>query len=81
MQSVVSKTIRQAKRLIIAIIGFTVLGIGLAMVVLPGPAFIVIPVGLGILASEFIWARILLKKLKIKLQKAKGGNSYGKKTE
>jgi hypothetical protein len=33
----VGKTIRQAKRLIIAIIGFTVLLIGLAMVFLPYP--------------------------------------------
>ncbi|MDO8746387.1 MAG: PGPGW domain-containing protein, partial [Thermodesulfovibrionales bacterium] len=55
------KSINQAKRLIIAIIGFTVLLIGLAMIVLPGPAFIVIPVGLGILALEFAWARRLLK--------------------
>jgi tellurite resistance protein TerC len=60
----VGKTIRQAKRLIIAIIGFTVLLIGLAMVVLPGPAFIVIPIALGILATEFIWAKKLLDRVK-----------------
>ena len=47
-----------------AIFGFTVLIIGIAMIVLPGPAFIVIPLGLAILASEFLWARKLLKKLK-----------------
>lgn len=75
------KTIRQLKRLIIAIVGFTVLAIGLAMIVLPGPAFIVIPLSLAILATEFIWARNLLKKVKTKLQKAKGGNIYVKKTE
>jgi len=60
----VGKTIRQAKRLIIAIIGLTVLLIGLAMVVLPGPAFIVIPIALGILATEFIWAKKLLDRVK-----------------
>ncbi|MEW6738640.1 MAG: PGPGW domain-containing protein [Nitrospirota bacterium] len=81
MNTFIFKTVRQAKRLIIATIGFAVLGIGLAMIVLPGPAFIVIPVGLGILATEFFWARNLLNKVKTKLQKAKGGNSYGKKTE
>jgi uncharacterized protein (TIGR02611 family) len=81
MTALILRTVRQAKRLIIATIGFAVLGIGLAMIVLPGPAFIVIPVGLGILATEFVWARSLLKKVKTKLQKAKGGNSYGKKTE
>lgn len=81
MNTFVFNTVRQAKRLIIAIIGFTVLGIGVALIVLPGPAFVVIPIGLGILATEFVWARSLLKKVKIKLQKAKGGNSYGKETE
>ena len=66
MNAFVGKTIRQAKRLIIAIIGFTVLLIGLAMVVLPGPAFIVIPIALGILATEFIWAKKLLDRVKSK---------------
>ncbi len=73
MNTFVFNTVRQAKRLIIAIIGFTVLGIGVALIVLPGPAFIVIPIGLGILATEFIWARILLKKVKTRFQKNKKG--------
>ena len=50
------------KRAVVAVIGFTVLLIGLAMVVLPGPAVIVIPLGLAILATEFVWARRLLEK-------------------
>ena len=58
------KSIKTAKRIIVAIFGFTVLIIGIAMIVLPGPALIVIPLGLAILASEFLWARRLLKKLK-----------------
>lgn len=78
MKTFIFKTVREVKRLIIAIIGFTVLGIGLAMIVLPGPAFIVIPVGLGILATEFFWARSLLNKVKTKLQKSRGGNRHGK---
>jgi uncharacterized protein (TIGR02611 family) len=81
IQNGIKNGIRQAKRLVIAVVGFTVLAIGLAMIVLPGPAFIVIPVGLAILATEFFWARNLLNKVKTKLQKAKGGNIYGKKTE
>lgn len=64
MNAFVGKTIKQAKKLIISVVGFTVLLIGLAMVVLPGPAFIVIPIGLGILASEFIWAKKILKRAK-----------------
>ena len=71
MNAFVDKTIKQARKLIISVIGFTVLLIGLAMVVLPGPAFIVIPIALGILATEFIWAKKLLKKVKITFQKRK----------
>jgi tellurite resistance protein TerC len=59
-------TFHQAKRIIKIIIGFTILIIGLAMIVLPGPAILVIPTGLAILATEFIWARKLLEKLKNK---------------
>ena len=56
--------VRWAKRIAISIIGFTVLLIGVAMIVLPGPAFIVIPAGLGILAVEFAWAKRLLVEAK-----------------
>jgi len=50
-----------AKRVITAIIGMTVLLFGVALLVLPGPAFIVIPIGLAILATEFAWARRTLR--------------------
>ncbi|MDP3111636.1 MAG: PGPGW domain-containing protein [Thermodesulfovibrionales bacterium] len=69
--------VKQTKRLIIAVVGFTVLAGGIAMIVLPGPAFIVITLGLGILAIEFVWARNLLKKVKCKLQRIKGGSCAG----
>ncbi len=42
----VSWTVKKAKRAATAIVGFTVLAIGVAMIILPGPAIIVIPVGL-----------------------------------
>jgi len=48
------KTLQQAKRIIKIVIGFTILITGLAMIVLPGPAILVIPAGLAILATEFI---------------------------
>jgi len=57
-------TLKQARRLIVAVVGGTVLLIGLALLVLPGPAFLVIPLGLGILATEFVWARRLLDRVK-----------------
>jgi tellurite resistance protein TerC len=65
------KTAKQVKRIIIAAIGFTVLLIGLLLVVLPGPALIIIPVGLGILATQFVWARRLLKKITEQAKKVK----------
>ncbi|HEX4631726.1 MAG TPA: PGPGW domain-containing protein [Chthoniobacterales bacterium] len=52
------------RKLIVALIGGTVVLIGIALIVLPGPAFIVIPVGLAILATEFAWARSALARAK-----------------
>lgn len=55
---------RWARRIAVAVVGGTVLAIGLALVVLPGPAFVVIPLGLAILGLEFAWARHWLRKVK-----------------
>jgi tellurite resistance protein TerC len=65
-----TKSLRQLRRIIIFIVGFTVVLIGLAMLVLPGPATIVIPAGLAILAIEFAWARRLLDRAKGMLKTA-----------
>lgn len=51
-----SSTRRLAKRIAIAIAGTLVLLAGIAMIVLPGPALVVIPLGLGILGLEFPFA-------------------------
>jgi tellurite resistance protein TerC len=59
------------KRAVVAVIGFTVLLIGVAMVVLPGPAVVVIPLGLAILATEFVWAQRLLEKAKATITRKK----------
>lgn len=53
---------RFAKRVVVGVLGGTVTLIGIALLVLPGPAFIVIPIGLSILATEFVWARGFLRK-------------------
>lgn len=55
-------TMKKVKRIIVAVVGGTVLTVGFALVVLPGPAFLVIPAGLAILAMEFAWARRWLRK-------------------
>ena len=51
----------QIKRLVVAVVGGTVLALGIALIVLPGPAFLVIPAGLAILAIEVAWARRWLR--------------------
>jgi tellurite resistance protein TerC len=53
-----------ARRVAITVGGFTVLTVGIVMIVTPGPAILVIPVGLGILGLEFAWARLWLAKIK-----------------
>jgi tellurite resistance protein TerC len=57
---------RIVRKLVIALIGLTVLLVGAAMIFLPGPAIIVIPVGLAILGTEFAWAKTLLRRLRKK---------------
>ncbi len=49
-------------RVVYIVVGFTLLLGGLAMLVLPGPAFVVIPIGLAILSLEFVWAEGLLDR-------------------
>jgi tellurite resistance protein TerC len=56
--------IKAVRRVIVSMVGATVLLIGIALLVLPGPAFIVIPVGLAILATEYAWARHWLKRVR-----------------
>ena len=65
-------TYRIAKRIAIGLVGGSVLVVGVMMIVLPGPAFVVIPVGLGILSLEFAWARSWLRKIKKKAQSVAG---------
>lgn len=64
MDFLTSHPLRWVRRFVVTLIGVTVLLIGVALIVLPGPAFLVIPLGLGILATEFVWARRLLKHIK-----------------
>ena len=51
-----------AKRIGIAIVGGSVTLIGIALIVLPGPAIVVIPIGLSILGTQFEWPRRYLRK-------------------
>ena len=53
------------RKVVYSILGVTVLLIGVVMIVLPGPAVIVIPLGLAILAGEYAWARRVLRRGKV----------------
>lgn len=57
-------TLKQAKRVIKLVIGFTVLLIGGAMLLLPGPGVLIIVLGLALLGTEFVWAKNLMKRFK-----------------
>jgi tellurite resistance protein TerC len=64
MPPLFSSTYVWARRISIAVLGGTVVLIGVAMIVLPGPAFVVIPAGLAILGLEFAFARRWLRRVK-----------------
>jgi uncharacterized protein (TIGR02611 family) len=62
---------RNGKRVGVTIAGFVVLIAGVAMLALPGPGWVAIFLGLGILSSEYVWAQRLLHKAKVKAEQAK----------
>jgi len=65
-RKIIVSTYKKAKRLVIGVVGCTILLIGICLLFLPGPAFVVIPVGLAILSLEFAWAQRLLRRVKEK---------------
>jgi tellurite resistance protein TerC len=65
---------QRIKRIVVTVVGGTVLALGIALIVLPGPAFIVMPGGLAILAIEFAWARRWLRSARAILLLRSQGN-------
>jgi len=60
------------RRFLIGAMGFSVILIGLVMIVLPGPAIIIVPLGFAILASEFAWARRVWRRGTILVSRIRG---------
>ncbi len=60
-----------ARKIVVGVIGGTIVLIGIVMIALPGPGSVVIPIGLLVLASEFAWARWLLRRGKRVVKEAK----------
>ncbi len=76
MKQLIELTIKQARRLVIALIGGTIVLLGVIMLFTPGPGLVVIPVGLAILATEFVWAHRLLAKVREQIRlKTRGRES------
>ena len=64
VRRVLVRTYEGARKAVVAVVGTTVVLLGTSMIVLPGPAVLVIALGLGILAIEFAWARRWLRQVK-----------------
>jgi len=67
LKALIDITYRQARRLVIILIGGSLLLIGVALIFLPGPAVVVIPAGLAVLSLEFAWARRFLLKIRARI--------------
>ncbi len=69
LEHLATVTYKYARRIVILVVGSTLLLGGIVMIVLPGPAILVIPLGLSILAIEFAWARLWLRRVKKTIKK------------
>jgi uncharacterized protein (TIGR02611 family) len=52
------------KRIVVGVVGGVVTVIGVVALVTPGPGWLIIFAGLGILATEFAWAAMFLESAK-----------------
>lgn len=64
MNSAAKLTYKTARRIAVLVVGSTILAVGVVMLVAPGPAIVVIPIGLAVLGMEFAWARLWLRKVR-----------------
>ncbi len=64
MEQILRLTVQRVKRMVILVVGSTVILLGAALLVLPGPGLLVIFFGIAILATEFFWARRLLRRVR-----------------
>lgn len=57
-------SVEQVRRIFRIVAGFTLLAVGVLMLITPGPGWLTIFLGLGLLAAEFMWARRLMDRIK-----------------
>jgi uncharacterized protein (TIGR02611 family) len=63
--------LRSSKRAAILVIGVALCALGIVLIPLPGPGFLVVILGLAVLATEFVWAEAMLDRVKEQATKAK----------
>ncbi len=80
MKKTAVSTYKMARRIAVAVVGSTILAVGVVMLVAPGPGIVVIPVGLAILSIEFAWARFWLKRVRKRLSDFNADN-HGERAE
>lgn len=74
MNGYVEMAWKHARRVVVAVIGGTIILLGIVGIMLPIlPGFVLIPIGLAVLATEFLWAKRWLKQVKQKSQQAWDG--------
>jgi len=73
-------TYRVARRIIVTLVGSTILLLGVIMIITPGPALVFIPLGLAILGLEFAWARAWLRRLRERIS-AESQKNHGLRAE
>lgn len=74
LQALAVRTMHQARRAMALVIGSAVVLVGVAMIVLPGPAAIMIPLGLLIMSLEFAWAARWLARVRARVNGRRGRN-------
>lgn len=68
MEELAVVTLRQARKVVILVVGSTLLLLGLLMIVGPGPGFLTVFIALALLGLEFAWARVWLARTKERIR-------------
>jgi tellurite resistance protein TerC len=62
-------TYKNVRRVFVLLAGSTIVLVGAALLVLPGPGILTILAGLALLATEFVWAQVWMNRIQIKARK------------
>lgn len=81
MKEAADRALRWLRRAVIFVLGISVTLVGVLLFFTPGPAIVVVPLGLMILATEFAWARIILAKLKEQIERMRPSQKTAEKAE